>query len=416
MEEALLRMSTTNNPNEDSPTKLLPAASHATRVMGRHLIHPDNGTIRIDWPGVRLYFEGFFTQTTSIRLRVKGNGLVLGYRLSPIDNESTTNNSTEEQEFAIVTSQADKMQDYTLTAADSNSNTADLDPNKSYTLTLWKRDDPYNGGMEIAGLVVDRTCLVTPDPQVSSKRKLIEFVGDSNTAGFGISAKLSGFFYHFLCQMPCLELFNGPQNLLTTSDATKSWAPQLAHKLNADYHIIAWSGIGVKYSVLVEANTNMTQAYTRIIASDPDTHLPQLPGPSPDAVIVYIGQNDTVNVSDPTKLQQAFSELLLKIRQYRPPPIPILIVVPTSEAKLACVWTDRHNHHKATTMNTVWKAVVQDMDQPHYCHVVENNHDPPIPHIRSPQDYGMLLHWNVSANQKWANGLFPKVKDILGWD
>ena len=175
-------------------TKLLPAATHATRIIGRHLINPQTQTVRIDWPAVTLHFEGALTQTTSIQLRVKGNGLVLGYRLTeqPI-NDINNNDNIDENEFVIVTSQADKLQDYKLRLL--HSNTHNLDPSKSYTLAVWKRDDPYNTGMYIAGLVVDQTCTVTPpnnpcDPNPPSNRKLIEFVGDSNTAArFQLEAK-----------------------------------------------------------------------------------------------------------------------------------------------------------------------------------------------------------------------------------
>ncbi|CAB9526505.1 Inherit from NOG: lipolytic protein G-D-S-L family [Seminavis robusta] len=395
-------------------SKLLEATNYATYILGRHLL--DQGAVKIDWPGVRLDFDGPFTQTSSIQVRMTGNGATFGYRLTPIGEDQHSLSKDEDNEFVIVSSRRNRMKDYPLLSL-ANA-TAKLDPNASYKLSIWKMGDPCNGGSTIAGLVVDNACPAIPaeKPCMSlplPDRKLIEFVGDSNTVGYGIKGKRSGFFYHVLCEIPLIACFNAPKRLVKTTDATRSWAPLIAHALEADHHVIAWSGIGAQHSAW--SNTTMNHAYGRLLASDPKTYVKELPGPPPDAVIVMIGQNDTVNtITNPARLQESFSTLLKQIRQYRPAPIPILLVVPTPDSSMACVRTNKENKKKATMLNQAWKSVIMSSDQDwSHVHLIENNH---VPSLHSQDDYGMFLHWNESGNEKWARGLLPKVKGILKWD
>jgi len=406
--------------------------------MGRHVKVHSSGAVKLDWPGVRLDFDNPISQTLSIQVRMIGNGSSFGYRLTAIsegvDQRSIYNNNDDEGEdrFFLATPPGKKIANYPLLTLDGVSAVSKLDPKKSYKLSLWKRDDPFHGGAQILGLAVDRTCTCAPAETFLTSNKqsrLIEFVGDSNTVGFGITSPKTGFVQHLFCGLLCTKYLKKPVNLIKTTDTTKAWGHRVATELDADYHIIAWSGIGATHSVIVEGNTNMTQAYSRVLASDPSTDVApgsDSLGASPDAVVVYIGQNDMVMTSNPAKFKNGFSQLLQKIRSYRPLPTPIVVIIPSRDTKLAAQRSKSSNRQIAGALNQIWTQVVKeqvereahetDVDNIGPCtHILEANHDPPLSGTRSSDDFGMIFHWNVSSNDKWAKWVVPRLKNILNW-
>ena len=74
---------------------------------------------------------------------------------------------------------------------------------------------------------IDATCFGTIKPTKNSD-KLIEFVGDSITCGYGVDDLDAN--HHFST---------------TTEDATKTYAYKTAEKLGADYSLISFSGYGI---------------------------------------------------------------------------------------------------------------------------------------------------------------------------
>lgn len=112
-------------------------------------------------------------------------------------------------------------------------------------------------------------------PPAASERRLLVF-GDSITAGYGVEGASKACSYSH-----------------DTSTARKAYAMLAAEKLDADVHVIAWSGIGVWRSYGEQAPTNptMRERFNRTLADNPEA--PWQPAQyMPDAIIVNLGTND----------------------------------------------------------------------------------------------------------------------------
>lgn len=97
----------------------------------------------------------------------------------------------------------------------------------------------------------------------------IEFVGDSITAGYGVLGN------------------KGDAWSVTNSDCTGSYAYLTAQKLDADYSVVAWSGICTK--AYIWANINMDNLYKRVSNSNTAQYAFDF---SPDVVVLNLGTNE----------------------------------------------------------------------------------------------------------------------------
>jgi lysophospholipase L1-like esterase len=410
-----------NTTSTSKKKKLLASAVHVERIMGRHVVDDDSGGVIVDWPGVRLEFGGI-KNTTSVGIRLQGNLAVFGFRLVVEDDDdpevgrNAVEDDDDDDELVLVTTMS--KQDFELYD--------NLNPDRTYKVSLWKRDDPANGGATIHGLLVDaphgKCKKRRPEDDFNMfterpNRRLLEFVGDSDTVGFGIRGEKSSFLYFVCCQM---ALMSTAHRLRKSTDVTQSWVHVTAEQLQADYTVVAWSGMGVQWS---ESNTipNMLTAYSTMLPSTSSidkTHVEPADvsffGPPPSVVIVYLGQNDEMKTKDEVRLQKAYAMLLRRIREYRPAPIPVVILVPALDCQLSRVFDGpKANTALAARQNKLWKQAVQELGDSHI-HVLEHKHEPDI-QLNSEQDYAIGLHWNVTSNKKWADPLVPKLKRILNW-
>jgi hypothetical protein len=442
--------------------------------MGRHLVDSTNGAVHFDWPGVRLSFQ--VQGTTFVSIRIQTAGSVFGYRVYPVTEqgdklEQTLSPKKHQQQQQSPSDMllggglfgdGNKVKEYALAVG--------LDPFLNYKIDIWKRDDPTGSVCIIEGIFVDKEhgvgVLLDVEEKINEnkidtlsplyaalqaqsvnnntfkkkKKKALnlEFVGNSDTVGFGNLTTKSSLLYFALCQASCIPLF---RRLYEGTDVTQSWPAFLSRTLdNANYSVVAWSGVGAKYSMSM--NESMTMLYPRVLASEARTQVDldlysnamdnktddysSSPnnnknnvglGPA-DAVLVYIGHNDEVRLANHrasnTKMSSGYEELLLLIRQYRPAPIPIIVVVPTLNAAVTGVASEAKRLETCAIQHEVWShLVLYKLGGPAAgYYLVENSHTPAI-EMNSPQDFGMNLHWNVESQRKWANGLAPQIRQVI---
>lgn len=417
---------------------LLPAATHAN-VMGRHLRdEANNGSVRFDWPAVRLSFLQV-TGTAAVSIRMNAGRSVLGYRV--VLCSSPTDSAVQQQDEVVVSDGTlscychFRQRDYRLASY--------LDPSKRYDVQLWKQDDPGIGVVQVFGLLLDpggsgtiRGTIIPDSPQ--PRRKHIEFVGNSDTVGFGNMASKSGYCFSFLFQIPAMLL--GIPCVLKTTDATLSFPAFTASKLGEDieYSIIAQSGIGAQHSEM-GMSENMCSVYDRAIFRDPSSTIRST---EPDLVVVYIGNNDQSVLAEQESifgsnrssiesiegmLYKSFVNLLQKIRRQHPVPegssddnekvqeeaVKIVVVVPHQDAILASMSSKRELRSTVENQRGAWTRAVEDMGGANaHIYIVQNRHEPQIK-FNSRTDFGMMLHWNASSCEKWANGLAPQLEEFL---
>lgn len=132
--------------------------------------------------------------------------------------------------------------------------------------------------------------LPTPEPMP----RLIEFIGDSDTVGFANTANIR----------ECSE-----EEVFAATDTSRSFGPQVAARLGADYRMVARSGIGLLRNYGgAKPEATMASRYVMALPSEPAAA--RLPQPEADIVVTGLGSNDFGSdfaAGEPWQDQQALS-------------------------------------------------------------------------------------------------------------
>jgi hypothetical protein len=233
-----------------------------TSQKSKRFVHTTNDSIRYsgrikEGDSVAIYWSA-----TSITFRFKGtsaNALLkdergLNYFNVVIDGDS----------LHFIRLNAEK-QFYTLAE--------DL-PNGEHTISLIKRNEWDKGTTYFYGIEIDGE-LLAPPPQ---KKRVIEFFGDSITAGYAIEDNTGG---------------DSPDSIFTNNYYT--YAALTARHFNADYYCTVKSGIGIMISWFPLI---MPEMYDRLDPNDPRSRW-DFKKVQPDVVVINLLQNDSWLVNKP---------------------------------------------------------------------------------------------------------------------
>lgn len=144
--------------------------------------------------------------------------------------------------------------------------------NGNHTVELRKRSEGFYGSISIGNVTTDG--VLGPDRIPARK---IEFIGDSITVGYG----MDGIY-------PC-------SNTAVLEDNPKTYAALAANSLEADYDVIAWSGIGLIRNTAYGSSPGdpvMPDRWTQYGANDPENSYTFPKSEIPDAVVIALGTND----------------------------------------------------------------------------------------------------------------------------
>lgn len=159
-----------------------------------------------------------------------------------------------------------------------------------------KLNEAELGSIVLTALRSDGTTVATASPN-----RLLEFVGDSITLGYGVEGT-----------RPC-------KNSSALENVLKAWSGLAAGQLNADASIVAWSGHGMlRNAAGVSDLATMPQIYLRASATDATSRFAFGTAPQPQAVVVALGTNDFTYVSDSNRAvldQAAFTAAYLQFVQ-----------------------------------------------------------------------------------------------------
>ena len=176
-------------------------------------------------------------------------------------------------------------------------------------IQICKLSEPHYGILGVSALICDGgTC--SPLPPAPHH---LAFIGDSITCGYGIDAA-------------------SPEDAfsIATEHAAKSYAAQTAKLLHADAHILSYSGFGVYSGFPEESCKNETDLLPLVYEAAGFYHYqPEnwkstilLPFAPPEAVILYLGTNDSAYLhlfpEEGTAFQAAYTAFLQKLRSEFP--------------------------------------------------------------------------------------------------
>jgi lysophospholipase L1-like esterase len=233
-----------------APFSLLLAASAAAQaplpvnVGGRVVVEP-GGAWRFGWPGV--YFEGRFSGT-SVTVRV--------------DSAS--------EHFRVLVDGAERA---ILTAPGKASLVINGLAPGPHVIRLEKQTESQEGSARFLGFRTGAGGSALP-PVTRARR--IEFIGDSNTVGYGNVAHAR----------TCTR-----EEVHDLTDTSHAFGPLVAAGLDADYRIVAYSGFGIVRNYAGTApERSLPIIYDRAIPGEPATAAAD--GWRPQLIVITLGAND----------------------------------------------------------------------------------------------------------------------------
>jgi lysophospholipase L1-like esterase len=309
----------------------------------------------------------FDWSATSIEFDFSGTSLAIFLQ----DGRNSYNVTLDDQRQVLKTEMG--VEEYVIAS--------NLKPDRHH-FTLSKRTEAYVGAAEFKGLKITGGEL---EQALPAAERLIEFIGDSITTGYGNEGE-------------------SPDCWFTpdTQNADKSYAALTAQELDAGYTLIALSGLGVIRNLRAEDPTSFETAVhfvDRALGLNPFVIWPN-DRRIPDAVVINLGTNDYSSIPFPDEEEfiNAYMELISAIRTRYPEAFIFAVAGPLMLDPAPTLI------HRAVERFTA----SYDDDQLQYVKI-ENNLQP------SAEDFGCDFHPNLNGHRKIAAQLSPVVASRLGW-
>lgn len=414
---------------------LVEATERRVRYRGRTLVA--DGLVKFDWPASGVIFS---TTAARVRLRMDGgrnffNVLIDGHRVAVLRTRSGVRDYLVELELP-----GDVADRRPLCEGQASQPPRVVELQKRTEARIGTPLGSLVGLVTLPvafhGLLLEGGCLMDAPPAPSRR---IEFVGDSETSGFGNLGR----------SQPGHPSVLGILAMhLADQDAHQAWPAFVAQECGADFHVVAWSGMGVLWNAPggCTASCAMQEAYSRLLASQvsEDALLTQLLAGAasaqplvagatatagatagggagggklaswvPHIVVVYIGGNDWYSLSGRhAELSRAFAQFLRGVRALRPTSV-ILVLLASADSFCSCLATLAEQAKFAADMEQCWHAAATEVSDPGVrLEVVAPS---PIIDVADPLDWGLMAHWSAKGHAKWARAVAPLVARHAGW-
>jgi len=310
--------------------------------------------VRFDWPGVQIgtNFSGTFC---AIKLK---------------DGKNDYNIFIDGKLYRVLRTKADSI--YTL--AD------DLEDIK-HSLLITKRTEGDHSIASFEGFILNKDDSLYSI--VDKKKRKIEFIGDSFVAGLGSEGKTPD----------CLFSRETDNNYI-------AFGPVLAKRLNADYSIIAISGIGVVRNdgdTILTSKRPLPYYYKRACLND--TLKWDFQKWQPDLVVLRLGNNDYWKKPYPLTnvFQKAYINFLKEIRSFYPEASILVFCEPMGK--------DQHCDYISSVVNELKKEIGNKKIWFEELNII----------LDKQKDFGCQKHPNEFGHKKIADALEPIIRKVMNW-
>lgn len=333
----------------------MPAADSRITYIGRTLA--SDGSVSFDWTGVYL------------RIRFEGSSLSVRLSDSHKDYFNVWVDSSMDQAPDRVI--ATFGQDSTLTLFSADKKRA----KRIHQVILQKRTEGNQGRVTLHEFITDGTFL----PADAPKGRIIEYIGDSYTCGYGTEAS------------------NKERFSAETENQNYTYACVTARYFGAEQMVMAHSGMGIARNYNGKlTDDNMTSRYLKTFdsAEAPDWTPGEL---KPDITVIYLGTNDFSTSLQPSQrvFVRNYIQLLKEIKDYYGEGHPILCMVPK---------------HDVLLFEYIKKAVdTCGFSGVHILGLSPSVHN-------NEEDMGADGHPNYSGHRKIAYTVIPCIATITGWE
>lgn len=169
-------------------------------------------------------------------------------------------------------------------------------PEREHVVSLVKLTEPEAGAVTLLGVGTDGPLEAAPPPRPHR----ILAIGDSITAGYGVAGPAG---CHYSAEF---------------ADASRAWVTRAAQLMDAEVHVVAWSGRGVVLNNSTEAEELMPSLMERTLPGDSDSTW-DWRSFVPEAVVVNLGTNDVSRPEfDLATFERGYSALLDRLRSLYP--------------------------------------------------------------------------------------------------
>lgn len=338
------------------------------------------GSVQFDWSGTKMSF-GVVGKPSEVWIKMNGQS---NYFNVHVDGELVTSffAKSRARYYRVV-----------------------QDLNRDATIELVKRSEAKTSWVmqsksaNMMSVVLPPLCRLVK-PEIRSIRK-IEFIGDSDSAGFGNLAPRS-----HMNLMGLLSLN------FKHEDVEKAWIGFVARAFQADMHGIAISGIGAQWDFFGNSYNNMRKFYERTLYADGNSidHMESV-----DLVVVYLGGNDWTGVlsKDESKEAQFVNGYaqLLEIVATRRPNTPVICIGP-GETKAASLKTQEEKKRESDLMNQLIREAVKQVGSKDI--FFEKNY------VSFDWDdnsqWGNLDHWSVKGHARFAHEAISIISKHTKWN
>jgi len=338
-------------------TKLIPANNEAIRYVGRFdFSNPQE--VRFDWSGVYIQFN-FRGSECAVKMSDTGHNY---YNIFIDDQPSKTIDVKSDTTIVIFKAVGAKV----------------------HKIQIYKRTEGFQGIGSFKGILISQKGEMLPWKEIPLRK--IEFIGNSITCGYGTEG-----------------LSNSEKFKPSTENNYLSYAPIMARAFNADYHIVAHSGMGVvrNYGYKEKVSPDAMPGRFNRVFDEKDQPIWDFKQWKPDVVVINLGTNDFSTKPFPDKevFKAGYEKLINDVFvQYGDVPVFCVVGPMTDEPCYSYV-----------------KELVEDFRSVNH---KDNVYFIGIPTylMDSDKDLGSDTHPNYSGARKMAAHTLPVISSILKWD
>lgn len=169
-------------------------------------------------------------------------------------------------------------------------------PEREHVVSLVKLTEPEAGAITLLGVGADGPLEAAAPPRPHR----ILAIGDSITAGYGVAGPAG---CHYSAEF---------------ADASRAWATRAAQLVDAEVHVVAWSGRGVIWNNSTEADEMMPALMERTLPGDRGSTW-DWRAFVPEAVVVNLGTNDVSRPEfDSATFERGYEAILDRLRSLYP--------------------------------------------------------------------------------------------------
>lgn len=334
-----------------SNAETIKASDNRLTWVGRTLLSED-GAVSFDW------------SATTLRLKFTGSSLTLKC------------SDTHKDWFNVWVDKAQGPQSTTVFSVSSDTTITLFKGKKGvHEVCIQKRTEGEQGTAVFQSLSTDGKFLQA-EP---AHDRLIEFIGDSYTCGYGTEAPDRNSPFRPEEENPAL-----------------TYADIVARFFGAEAVHISHSGRGV---VRNYDDFNQHENMVKLYAQTFDQHCEQAwtPTYSPDVVVIYLGTNDFSTARQPhlDYWCSGYAALLRQVRAFHGEQVPIILMA------------SKANEQMGLYVRTAGER--SGVGNLHYCIISESAHN-------DTSDLGASWHPSYKGHRKIASILAPYIATVTGWD